>query len=153
MFRREGDNGGGRWSEEQIDRARADAAREYLNRVRRMSPEEFMAAFPDWANNPILSIDDSPRYIHSLGFEILRDHAGLGSEYIGSLQRFATDQFIGIYGSGVTGAALGGLPRTQATWHIITHPRPPGWKFWRSRGPEITIGCSVGASECVYGVK
>lgn len=141
------------WSEEQIEKAKGRAAREYLNRVRNMSPEEFMEAFSDWANNPLLSVDHDPRYIHSVGFEILRDYAGLGADYIAGLQRYTAEQLAEVYGTGVTGAALGGRSKTQAAWNIATHPGPPSWQFWRSRGPEVTIACSVGASQCVYGVR
>ena len=142
-----------RWSDEQIEKAKGRAAREFLSRARNMSPEEFKEAFPDWAMNSLLSVDSGPRFVHSVGFEILRDHAGLGTDYIAGLRRYTAEQLAEVYGTGTTGAALGGRPRTRAAWNIATHPRPPSWQFWRSRGPEITIACSVGASQCVYGVR
>lgn len=153
MIPKDRDDGREKWSAEQIEEAKGVVARRYLSRAGEMSPEEFMEVFSDWANNPLLSVGQDPRYIHSVGCEIRPDQAGLGALSIAGLRRYTAEQLAEVYGTGITGAALGGRPKTQAVWNIATHPRPSSWQFWRSRGPEITIACSVGAGQCVYGVR
>jgi hypothetical protein len=141
-----------RWSERQIARATERAVKEYWESIKRMTPDEFLAAFPDWASNPLLSITMDPVSVQSWGLQILQEQAGLGEHLISHAQRYAAEQLAEVYGSGIAGTALVRHPKTQAVWNIATHPRLPDWQFWR-RGPEITIACSLGAGQCVYGVQ
>jgi hypothetical protein len=124
-----------------------------LGYLRGLKPEEFVRSHPDWADNFLLNPGDSPERVQQIGIMVLMDQGGLRASAIEDLKAYTTDQMSEVYGPGVVGASLWKLPKSQAIYNIVTHPRPPWYQFWKSGGPDVSVGCSVGAAECVYDIR
>lgn len=147
-----------RWSENEIARARERAVAAYWRRVKGMSVEGFLEAFPNSTEHPVIGNDLPSQAIRDIAlYEVIRHQ--LADDYIAYAKRYTKEQIVSVYGEGAFGAAIGGLPRAKAVWDIYTHPRPPswqiwnrGWRFWR-RPPEVTVGCNVGQGTCQYSVR